>query len=438
MLDIKFIRENPEKIKKVLEDKKIPDAVDVDKLLELDKQYLELLRKAETHRSLKNELSKDISKVTGEAKDKLLAEATKVKNDLGILEQELDVVKKNLDEELLKLPNLVSDDTPVGKDESENVVLRRWGKPTKFGFEPKDHVDLGVPLDLIDIETATKISGSRFFYLKNEAVLMQFALVQFVLQTLTNPKIIAELAKKVNNPYTNVFTPVVPPVLMRPEVMNKMGRLNPIEERYYIPSDPLVLVGSAEHTLGPIFMDQTLKANQLPVRFIGYSTAFRREAGTYGKDMKGILRVHQFDKLEMETFVPQEIGLQEQDLLVAIQEYLMQQLELPYEVMILCTGDMGKPDYRQIDINTWVPAQNKYRETHSADYMTDYQARRLNIKYEDAEGNRKFVYMNDATALAIGRTLIAILENNQQEDGSIKIPRILQQYLNGKEIIVRK
>jgi len=219
--------------------------------------------------------------------------------------------------------------------------------------------------------------------------------------------------------------------------MNKMGRLNPVEERYYIPGDPLVLVGSAEHTLGPMFMDQTLKQSKLPIRYIGYSTAFRREAGSYGKDMKGILRVHQFDKLEMETFVPQEHGMVEQDLLVAIQEYLMQQLAIPYEVMIVCTGDMGKPDYRQIDINAWVPAQGKYRETHSADYMTDFQARRLNSKYEDSAGVRKFLYMNDATALAIGRTLIGILENYQQKDGSVTIPKVLQPYLGGLKEIKR-
>lgn len=435
MLDIKLIRENPELIKKTLADKQIPQAVDVDALLALDTKYMDVLKQVETKRNLKNELSKDIAKVDSAAREKLLIEAAQVKEDLTRLEGELTNLKTQLDEQLLKLPNLVSADTPYGVDDSENKVIRTWGEPKKFSFTPKDHIELGLEHNLIDIESAAKVSGARFFYLKNEAVLLQFALVQFVMHTLTNEKIISELAKKVGSPYPNAFTPIVPPVLMRPEVMEKMGRLNPVEERYYIPGDPLVLVGSAEHTLGPIFMDQTLKMNELPVRYIGYSTAFRREAGSYGKDMKGILRVHQFDKLEMETFVPQEYGTQEQDLLVAVQEYLLQQLELPYQVVMVCTGDMGKPDYRQIDLETWVPAQGKYRETHSADYMTDFQSRRLNSKYEDDAGVRKYLYMNDATALAIGRTLIAIMENYQQEDGSIKIPHVLQSYMGGiKEI----
>ena len=437
MLDVKYIRENSEVVKKALADKQIPDAVDIDNLLLLDAKHIDLLRKVEIHRNLKNELSKNIANVEKTAREKFLVEATKVKTELAGLEEELTGVKETLDTELLKLPNLISTDTPYGVDDSENIVLRKWGEPTKFNFAPKDHLELGLALNLIDIDTAAKVSGARFFYLKNEAVLLQFALVQFVMRTLTTPKIIAELAKKVGNPYPNVFTLIVPPVLMRPEVMNKMGRLNPVEERYYIPGDPLVLVGSAEHTLGPMFMDQTLKQSKLPIRYIGYSTAFRREAGSYGKDMKGILRVHQFDKLEMETFVPQEHGMVEQDLLVAIQEYLMQQLAIPYEVMIVCTGDMGKPDYRQIDINAWVPAQGKYRETHSADYMTDFQARRLNSKYEDSAGVRKFLYMNDATALAIGRTLIGILENYQQKDGSVTIPKVLQPYLGGLKEIKR-
>ena len=215
-----------------------------------------------------------------------------------------------------------------------------------------------------------------------------------------------------------------------------MGRLTEAdkEERYYLQQDDLYLVGSAEHTLGPLHMDETLPEEALPLRYLGFSTAFRREAGSYGKDMKGILRVHQFDKLEMESFTAPEDSLKEQNFFVAIQEYLMQGLELPYQVVAVCTGDMGKPDARQIDIETWLPGQEKYRETHSADLMQDFQARRLNIKVKRKDGKIEFAHMNDATAFAIGRTLIAILENYQQKDGSVKMPRVLQGYVGKKEI----
>jgi seryl-tRNA synthetase len=213
--------------------------------------------------------------------------------------------------------------------------------------------------------------------------------------------------------------------------MKKMDRFDPIDDRYYFKEDKQLLVGSAEHSLGPIHMNQIIKEENLPIRYIGYSTAFRREAGTYGKDMRGILRCHQFDKLEMESFTTAENGLAEQNLIVAIQEYIVGQLEIPYQVVAICTGDIGKPDYRQIDIECWMPGQNKYRETHTSDYMTDFQSRRLNTKYKKTDGKTELVHMNDATAAAIGRMLIAILENYQQKDGSVKIPKVLQKYMPG-------
>jgi len=225
--------------------------------------------------------------------------------------------------------------------------------------------------------------------------------------------------------------------MMRPSVMKKMDRLDPVEERYLIKDNDLVLVGSAEHTLGPLHMDEMLNEEDLPIRYIGYSTAFRSEAGSYGKDVRGILRAHQFDKLEMETYVPVEYGEVEQKFIVAIQEYLIQKLGIPYQLIQICTGDTGKPDYNQFDIESWIPSQGKYRETHTSDYMTDFQSRRLNIKYKTKDGDKKFVYMNDATAFAIGRILIAILENYQQKDGSVKVPDVLQAYV-GKEVIKPK
>jgi seryl-tRNA synthetase len=214
-----------------------------------------------------------------------------------------------------------------------------------------------------------------------------------------------------------------------------MDRFDPIEDRYYLEKDNALLVGSAEHTLGPMHMDEVLTEKDLPIRYLGYSTSFRREAGTYGKDTRGIFRVHQFDKVEIESFTTSEHGDKEQELMVAIQEYLLQKLEIPYQVIMICSGEMGKPDYRQIDIECWIPGQGRYRETHTSDYMTDYQARRLNTKVS-IKGKTEFVHMNDATAIAIGRTIIAILENCQQKDGSVVIPKVLQKWV-GKDKIDR-
>ena len=223
-------------------------------------------------------------------------------------------------------------------------------------------------------------------------------------------------------------------MMMKSQVMRRMARLDPIDDRFYFEKDDLVLIGSAEHTLGPMYMDTTVPEAELPIRYFAYTPAFRREAGSYGRDTRGILRQHQFDKIEMECFTKPEDGFAEQDFLVAIQEYLLQQLKLPYQVVAVCTGDMGFPDQRQIDIETWMPGQDSYRETHSADYVGGFQARRLNTKIKRANGEVEPVHMNDATALAMGRTLIAILENNQQEDGTVIVPEVLRAYM-GKDRI---
>jgi seryl-tRNA synthetase len=220
--------------------------------------------------------------------------------------------------------------------------------------------------------------------------------------------------------------------------MNRMARLEPRDERYIFGDDDIVLVGSAEHTLGPLHMDEVIAEDRLPIRYAGYSTAFRREAGAAGKDTRGILRQHQFDKVELESFAKPEDGYAEQELFVAVQEHLMQLLKLPYQVMIICTGDMGGPDQRQFDIETWMPGQNTYRETQTSDYMGGYQARRLNSRLKRADGTIEPVHMNDATAFAIGRTLIAVMENYQNEDGSITVPEVLRQYMGGKEKIEKQ
>ncbi len=437
MLDIKFIRENKDLLKQTVINKQLADKVDIDELLKVDFLLREKQDALMELRHQRNNLNDRIKNVNNNERQQLIDENTKLKPKVQKLEEELKELEQKFRKLMLKVPNVTDPKMPIGKDESENVAIRKWGNIPEFDFEPKDHVELGKILDIIDVEKSGKISGSRFYYLKNEAVLVQFGIVQFVFEMLTNKKLISELAKKVGNPFDTPFIPVVPPVMMRSSVMERMGRLDPIDERYQTKLDDLILVGSAEHTLGPLHMDETLNKNDLPIRYIGYSTAFRREAGSHGRDVRGILRVHQFDKLEMETFVSQEYGGVEQDLIVAIQEYLIQQLGIPYQVVQICTGDAGAPDYNQIDMECWIPSQNKYRETHTSDYMTDFQARRLNTKYIDDDGKKKYVYMNDATGFAIGRILIAILENNQQKDGSVKIPTVLQKYV-GKEVITAK
>ena len=421
MLDIKFIRENAEAVKEVCRKKKAE--CDIDRLLELDKKRRETLKELEELKARQNKLGREHQ---GQAK--------KMKLQIKDLEPVLKKAEEELNEFLLDVPNLISPDTPEGPDESANVVVRKFKEPTKFDFQPKDHMELGRLNNLIDTEKAARISGARFNYLFNEAVMLQFALIQFVLKTLTSHDVIKQLADKVGNPYSAPFTPVLPPVIAKAKVMKKMDRFDPIEDRYYLEQDDSLLVGSAEHTLGPLHLDEIIDEKDLPIRYVGYSTAFRREAGSYGRDTAGILRRHQFDKLEMETFVPPEYGLLEQELIVAIQEYLVRQLDIPYQVVVLCAGDMGKPDFRQIDIECWMPGQNKYRETHTSDYMTDYQARRLNTRVRRKDGRLEFAHMNDATAFAIGRILIAILENYQQEDGSVLIPEVLQKYTVFKKI----
>ena len=423
MLDPRYIRDNLEDIKKIIADKR--NSADVDAFAVLYDEVKALQQQEQDLNTQKNQAAKEQNAVLGK----------EIKLNLQELAELLPAKQKKLQEILRAIPNIYSQDTPIGIDDSENVVLRSRWEPTKFSFSLKDHTDLGEALDIIDFESAGIISWSRFVYLKNDLVKMQFALIQWVMDTLTNQTIIDEIIAKNNLKVKNTpFTLVLPPFFMKMEVMDKMGRLHPMDERYCYTDDGIVLNGSAEHVLWPLQMDKVISENQLPIRYLGYSTAFRREAGSYGKDTKGMIRQHQFDKLEMESFCLPDDGLEEQNFFVAVQEYMMQQLELPYHVLICCTGDMGDVDYRHIDIETRIPSQEKYRETHSADYITDYQARRLNIRYKANDGSKWFVHMNDATAFALGRIMVAIMENNQQADGTIKIPTVLQKRV-GKEYI---
>ncbi|PIR88735.1 MAG: serine--tRNA ligase [Candidatus Harrisonbacteria bacterium CG10_big_fil_rev_8_21_14_0_10_44_23] len=422
MIDIEKLRTDAAPFRESVRRRGMDESL-IDSVLELDTKWRELLAKVEGLRGEQKKLGKeDIEKAKG------------IKAEISNLDKDLKEVEARRLVLLQKLPNLLHADVPDGKDESENKVVRTWGEPTMFNFEPKDHMEIGEALGIIDTEQAAKVSGARFAYLKGAAAKLQFALIQMTIDTLTNGKTISKIAKKIGVS-AKPFEVVVPPVMIRPEVYEKMGRLTEEDkdERYKLAQDELYLIGSAEHTLGPLHMDQTLDAEKLPIRYLGYSTAFRREAGSYGKDTKGILRMHQFDKLEMESFTSPDDSDKEQDFIVALQEYLLQELGIPYQVVQICTGDMGKPDNRQVDIECWIPSQKKYRETHTSDLMTDYQTRRLNIKVQNGK-KKEFAHTNDATAFAIGRTLIAILENYQNEDGSVTVPKALRKYSGLKRI----
>lgn len=428
MLDPKFIYENINLIRKVASDKFVD--VDLDNFVSIYEGMKDSQKELDQLNASKKQAAAN--------KDIELGKSLKEKG--AMLEERVRDLEMRYRELAETIPNLYSPDTPYGKDDNENIVLKKWWEPRQFDFPIKDHTDLWLWLDILDFDTAGEVSGSRFVYIKNDLALLQFAIINWVFQTLTDQTIIDYIISSNNLNISNrPFSAVIPPVIMKKEVMKKMGRYNPNDQTYELIHDDMVLVASAEHSIWPMFMDKMIDADILPIRYLWYSSAFRREAWSYGKDTKGMIRQHQFDKLEMETFTTPDQGMEEHLFMIAVQEYLVQQLGLPYEVMLCCTGDMWAVDYRHIDINTWIPSQWKYRETHSADYVTDYQARRLNTRFKDKSdiGRKWFVHMNDATAIALGRTMVAIIENYQQLDGSIAIPEVLQPYMWSKKVIWR-
>lgn len=436
MIDLQDLRARPETYQDAAKNKGVKS--DVLAFLKLDEERRELIQHVDAMRSERNSVSKAVPTMQGDEKAKTIAAMKELGDKLKEKEEKLAAIETEWNAMLLTIPNLPLPDVPVGHSEEENVVIREVGEKPSFGFEAKDHMALGTALDIIDVEQAAVVSGSRFAYLKGDAVRMQMAIIQHTFDTLADEKLIAKLIKEQKlGLAAKAFVPMLPPVIMRRDVMERMDRLQPEEQRYLLPEDGQVLVGSAEHTMGPYYMEKTIPEENLPIRYVGYSSAFRREAGTYGKDMGGILRVHQFDKLEMESFTTAETGADEQKLIVALQEHLVQSLGVPYRVLQKCTYDIGKPNANGLDIECWVPSQKTYRETHTSDYMTDYQARRLGTFYKGAEG-KKLVHMNDATAFAIGRILIAILENHQNEDGSVTVPEVLRPYMGGQAQIVKK
>jgi seryl-tRNA synthetase len=417
MLDINFIRENTALVKTAAQHKN--SKVDIDQLLLVDARRRQLQTTSDGLNRQRNELAA-VGK-TGKPTVEQIATAKAIKQQSVNTVGQLASVEAEFKTLMYQVPNIPTDDTPIGPDESGNQAIREWGAKPQFDFTPLPHWELGKTLDIIDNDQAAAVSGTRFTYLKNELALMEYALVNLALSVT--------VAKG--------FVPIIPPIFIRPEVFEKMGRLHPTAERYYIPSDDLYLIGSAEHTLGPLQMNKVVAEVQLPMRYIAFSPALRREAGAAGKDTRGILRLHQFHKVEMEVFSTPEQGLAEHSLLISIEEELLQKLNLSYQVLLKCTGDIGDPNARGVDINTWMPGQGVYRETHTADYMTDYQARRLNARFKRSTGVTEFVHTNDATALAVGRILAAIIENYQTAAGTVIVPEVLRPWMFGVTEIKR-
>jgi seryl-tRNA synthetase len=410
MIDIEIIRNTPDAVRKALRDRNMNEAL-VDDFLAVDGEWRKLTAESESARAELNRLSKD----------RKIEEAKIAKARVKDLESGIGSLEKRRDEFVVRFPNIPAADVPVGKDETENVVLRTWGTPRKD--KVTDYLTLAEKFDLIDVARAGKVAGSRFGYLKNEAAILEFALVRFVIDCAR----------------AEGFVPVIPPVLVKPEMLVGMGKVKFIDDKdaFYLPDDKLFLAGSAEHTIGPMHSGEIFEEADLPRRYVAFSTCFRREAGSYGKDTKGILRVHQFDKVELFSFSKPDDSVQEHDFLVSIQEKVMQSLELPHQVMQICTGDMGFGDRKQIDINVWLPSEGRYRETHSASNTGDYQARGVSIKYKPktqaGKSKTEFVHMLNATGITM-RALIAILENHQQPDGSVKVPEVLVKYTGFSEI----
>ena len=408
MLDIKYIRENLEEVKKALGKKHTQ--FDLEKVLKLDGEKRKLETRLVILLTRQNELARQQKKTE---------EAVEIKRMIKDLLPQLNETEEAYLEEASKIHNIPHESVP-SKDEG-NKVEKEQGEIPKFDFKVKDNHELGKDLDIIDIERGVKVSGSRFYYLKNEAVLLEFALINYLIEKLTKKG----------------FTGLIPPALVKEDAMFGTGFF-PAEKKdiYHVnpDEDNLYLIGTAEVPMASYHSDEILNEDDLPKKYWGFSTCFRREAGTYGVDTRGIIRAHQFDKVEMFVFAKPQDSWQIFEELVKINEEIFQELELPYRLVNISGGELGAPNAKKIDGEVWFPSQEKYRELTSCSHDTDFQARRLNIKYRKKDGSTEYVHTLNDTALAIGRTIAAVLENFQQKDGSVKIPKILHQYLNFKEI----
>lgn len=433
MIDIKILRNNPDIVKNAIYNKGVK-WVDLDEVIRLDKEKNKLKQILDEKREKRNELS---AKAKSWKPDSDMIELwKKLKSEIQDLEKEFEDVENRFLSIFKKIPNIPTDDTPIGLSEDENKVVKEWWKIKNFSFPIKNHVDIAKIHDWIDKERAANVSWARFAYLKWELVKLQFALINWVIDTLWDQEILDKIIKENNLKVSNKpFTPILPPYMIKTEPYDAMDRLEPREDRYKIEWQDLWLQGSAEHVLGSMHAWEIFEEKDMPIRYLGYATSFRWEAWTYGKDMEWIIRMHQFDKLEMESFSTAETSHDEHLLFSAIQEFLMQKLEIPYRKLQKCSYDIWKPNAKWSDIEAWIPGQNKYRETHTADYMTDYQARRLQTRVRRFNGEVELIHTNDATAFACGRILIAIIENYQQEDWTVIVPEVLRVYTWWKKTI---
>ncbi|WP_456392160.1 serine--tRNA ligase [Persephonella sp.] len=419
MLDIKLLRENPDFVKERLSTRDPAYSKMVDEILAVDEERRQLIKEVEALKAEKNRLSKEIGLLFREGKRE---EAEKAKEEVQAknkkieqLEKELKDVEKRFNYLLLSVPNIPHPSVPVGEDEEDNVEVRRWGEPRKFDFEPLPHWEIGEKLGILDFERGAKLSGSRFTVMYREAARLERALINFMLDLHTT-----------QHGYTEVWTPV----LVKPEILTGTGQLPKFEEDLYkICDEELYLLPTAEVSLTNLHAGEILKEEELPKYYTAYTPCFRREAGSHGKDVRGILRQHQFDKVELVKIVKPEDSYNELEKLVSEAEKVLQLLELPYRVVELCTGDLGFSAAKTYDIEVWIPSQNRYREISSCSNTEDFQARRAKIRYKDSEGKNRFVHTLNGSGLAVGRTLLAIMENYQRKDGGFDIPEVLKKYI---------
>jgi seryl-tRNA synthetase len=411
MLDLKLIRSDPERVKTALARRGAAEGVD--ELLALDARRRELLPQIENAQAERKTLSKQIGEAVqrGEGAEEQMAEVQTLKERIESGKTELEKVEADLQRVATALPNLPDPDAPEGMTEEDAVVLREVGERPAFDFDPRDHLEIGTELGLIDMESAARVSGSRFAYLVGDLVLLELALVRFAI----------ELAREEGH------EPVVPPVLVREEALHGTGFLPGDRDQIYeIPKDELFLVGTSEVSLAGLHAEEILDAEALPLRYAGFSTCFRREAGAAGRDTRGIFRVHQFDKVEMFSFVEPSQSAAEHERLLAIEERILGELEIPYRVVNVAAGDLGAPAAKKYDCEAWIPSQGRYRELTSCSNTTDYQARRLACRYRPAGGESpEVVHTLNGTAVAVGRTMIALIENRQERDGSFTLPKTL-------------
>jgi seryl-tRNA synthetase len=419
MLDLRFVRENPEAVKENCENRGVE--ADVDLVVNLADRRSELIQELNQHRRRQNEMARSVGQERDpEKREGLIAESRRMKELIPESEADLAAVEGRLREEMLKIPNMTHPDAPIGKDDTENVEIRREGEILTFGFEPKDHVELGELSGTIDFEAGTKVAGSKFYFLRGDAVLLELGLVRYALDNLIE----------------HGYEPTITPDLARDEVLVGTGFIprGPETQIYSIEDSDLSLIATAEITLAGYLAGEILNEDRLPIRLAGLSHCFRTEAGSHGRASRGLYRVHQFTKVEMFAFTTPEQSEAMHEEMLGIEEEIFQGLGLPYRVVEICTGDLGGAAYRKFDLEAWMPGRDAYGEVTSTSNTTDYQARRLQIRYRKNGGRPHLLYTLNGTAIAVSRALIPILENYQQEDGSIQIPEALIPYV-GKKVL---